>query len=370
MLASALALLAFSFLPGAHDVRPAQRPYRFDRPIFVAEAVPLVSQSTLDFNASEQAPPVLDEAQTRLYISMHDGRVRCRMDGKFVWTWQGGGAILAAPLIDGETLYVAGGDGMLTALNRITGAVRWQLDVKEELLTTPTLADNRLFVMSSEESVTAVDAETGKSLWRYHRDRPSGFTLRGEARPQLAHGLLYAGFSDGTVACLRPEDGVARWTRNISGTGEYLDIDSLLAPGDDSRIYAASAKAGVIALDAATGESAWDRPFPGANHLVLDGPRLYATGRGAVLGLDRAHGKDLWQANLTKDTFTEQPVAMGGLLLFSEQRGALIALDAATGRARAAFDPGSGFSQAPCAVPGAAFILSNDGTLFSLGLLP
>ena len=367
---AAALLVAFSNWPGANTIRPAPKTYAFDRPMFVAEALPLVPQFTLDFNASEQAPPVLDESQTRLYLSMHDGSVRCRMNGKFSWIWRGHGAVLAAPLIDGETLYVAGGDGILTALNRITGAVRWQLDVKEELLTTPTLANGRLFVMSSEESVTAVDAETGKSLWRYHRDRPAGFTLRGEARPVLSHGILYAGFADGTVASLRPEDGVARWTRNISGNGEYLDIDSIAGAEDDDRIYAASAKAGLIALNYNTGETVWEFALAGSNHVALDGPRVYVTGRGAIVGLDRRHGKEIWRANLAREAFAGQPVPMGGLLLVTEDHSSLIALDPATGRARANFNPGSGFSQSVCAVPGAAFIISNDGTLFSLGLLP
>jgi outer membrane protein assembly factor BamB len=336
----------------------------------VAEALRLTSQWTQDFNATEVATPVLDEAQTRLYIALHDGRVRCRMNGAFVWTWQAGSAVLAAPLIDGETLYVAAGDGVLTALNRITGAVRWQLDVKEELLTTPVLTDGRLFLMSSEESVTAVDAATGKSLWRYHRDRPASFTLRGETRPAISHGLLFAGFADGTVAALRPEDGVARWTRNISGVGDYLDVDAIAAPADDSRIYAASAKAGVLALDALTGATVWEHEFHGANHLVVDGPRIYATGSGAVIGLSRARGVELWRAKLGKDAFADQPVAVDGLLLFAEDHGALIALDVATGRARSAFNTGDGFSQAPFAISGAAFVISNDGTLFSLGLLP
>ena len=34
------------------------------------------------------------------------------------------------------------------------------------------------------------------------------------------------------------------------------------------------------------------------------------------------------------------------------------------------FDPGSGFSQPVLALPGVAYILSNGGALFSLGLLP
>jgi hypothetical protein len=47
-----------------------------------------------------------------------------------------------------------------------------------------------------------------------------------------------------------------------------------------------------------------------------------------------------------------------------------VAVDAVTGRTRGSFNPGSGFSGGPLAIPGAAFIVSNAGVLFSLGLLP
>jgi len=61
---------------------------------------------------------------------------------------------------------------------------------------------------------------------------------------------------------------------------------------------------------------------------------------------------------------------MRGLILVAKDRGALIGVDLETGQARGAFDPGSGFSQPAYAVPGAAYIVSNGGALFSLGLLP
>jgi hypothetical protein len=58
------------------------------------------------------------------------------------------------------------------------------------------------------------------------------------------------------------------------------------------------------------------------------------------------------------------------MVLVSADRGAFYAIDARTGRTRGAFDPGSGFSAGALAIPGAAFIVSNSGVLFSLGLVP
>jgi outer membrane protein assembly factor BamB len=267
-------LLSFAWTPVSHAPAQPAVPVLSDRPFFVGEMVHLIPRDRLAFRPRETATPVLDESGSRLYVGTSDGYVRCRFHGEPSWSWKAGGSILAAPLLLEETLYVPVADGRLTALNRITGEVRWEADVHEELTTTPVFADDKLFVSSSEESVTAVDVKTGKLLWKFHRDPPPGFTIRGNARPQVAHKTVFAGFADGTVAALDPSDGVAKWTRSVSGTGDYLDVDAIAAPEDDNLVYAASTKAGIVALDVETGNPAWTSSLPGANRLLVDGPRL------------------------------------------------------------------------------------------------
>src|SRR5438105_12807765 len=180
-------LLSFAWTPLSH--RPAQpaAPVLSDRAFFVGEMVYLVPRDRLAFRPRETATPVLDESGSRLYVGTSDGFVRCRFHGEPSWSWKAGGSILAAPLLIEETLYVPGADGKLTALNRITGEVRWEADVHEEFTTTPVFADDKLFVLSSEESIAAVVLKTGNLVWKFHRDPPPGFTLRGNARPQVAH---------------------------------------------------------------------------------------------------------------------------------------------------------------------------------------
>jgi len=365
-----LALLAFSWTPLDHGPRPPERPPSVDAPFFVGDMQHLVPQGKLPFSPIETATPVMDSAQTRLYVGTRDGKVRCRFRGKTVWTFQTGGAVLASPLVESETLYVPGGDGIVYALNRFTGAVRWQADLHEELTTQPAVSEGRLLVMSSEQSVTALDLKDGKRLWKFHRDPPGSFTIRGDAQPRVANGSVYVAFADGTVAALQPENGVAKWTRQISGTGDYLDVDWIEAPEGDDHIYVASAKAGIVAVEASTGQPSWTYPLAGANHVLVEGARVIGGGQGELVAVDRANGKKLWSLNLGRDRHPTQPVAMGGLVLVAKDRGALLGVDLQTGEARGAFDPGSGFSQPAYALPGVAYIVSNGGALFSLGLLP
>src|SRR5438067_398611 len=84
----------------------------------------------------------------------------------------------------------------------------------------------------------------------------------------------------------------------------------------------------------------------------------------------RRTGAVTWRVSLGNDRYATAAGATGGLLLVGIEQGPLLAVDATTGRARGAFDPGSGFSGGPLVVSGGAFIVSNAGVLFGLGLLP
>ena len=97
---------------------------------------------------------------------------------------------------------------------------------------------------------------------------------------------------------------------------------------------------------------------------------MFAAGRGAVVALARQDGRKLWQLPLTHDRYSTGLGIAEGLLFFSADRGPLYAVELATGRPRGAFEPGSGFSQPPVVQQGVAWIISNAGSLFTLGLLP
>src|SRR5690349_7856731 len=137
------ALLVFASLPVSHGPRVDRPPDEPEKAFFVAEMRHLIREDEIPFSSRETAAPVLDDAGTRMYLGTTNGYVRCLFHGEVSWVWRAGGSILTAPLLDGPTLYVAAADGKLTALNRITGDVRWQADVREELTTTPSIGEGK-----------------------------------------------------------------------------------------------------------------------------------------------------------------------------------------------------------------------------------
>src|SRR5207244_2030883 len=84
----------------------------------------------------------------------------------------------------------------------------------------------------------------------------------------------------------------------------------------------------------ATGNPAWTYPLAGANHVVVEGARVVGGGRGELVALDRSTGVKLWTLQLGKDRYPTQPVAVGGLIIVAQDRGALMGVDLRTGAAR------------------------------------
>ena len=59
----------------------------------------------------------------------------------------------------------------------------------------PVYFAGRLYFMTDEDRVYALEAATGKWLWQYEREQPESFTIHGNAGVTVYANRLYAGFS-------------------------------------------------------------------------------------------------------------------------------------------------------------------------------
>jgi outer membrane protein assembly factor BamB len=154
-------------------------------------------------------------------------------------------------------------------------------------------------------------------------------------------------------------------TRNARGSvmtaqavGRLRRIWRFVIPGDptfsgkiaatplvlDGRVYLETLQSNVYALDARTGHVEWSRRFNsssgGPNGLAAGYGRLYGVTNTAVFALDRRTGHVLWTRRVISDgsRIDIAPAVAGGFVFAGTtaqipgSRGALVALDAATGR--------------------------------------
>ena len=81
----------------------------------------------------------------------------------------------------------------------------------------PVVAGNRMFVASNRnDSVTAVDIETGRTLWRYYADGPVRFA------PVATRQEIYFGADDGCFYSVAAGSGELRWKFRVPNGRKVL----------------------------------------------------------------------------------------------------------------------------------------------------
>ena len=288
------------------------------------------------------------------------------------------GAVQSQPLVIGPTLYVGTADGVLLALDAQTGAEKWRYQSRGPIEQQPA-ATSELIVFSNEaDQVVAVDAITGKFKWQYKTETPEEYTLRGHAGVTIDGDLVYTGFSNGTFAALRRDNGSVAWSASLKGDADrFMDVDATPIVIDD-KVYASSSSGGVYALDKATGLVRWRLPFWDAllpsstgnvGGLASDGRRLYVSV--ADLGtyaLDLA-GNVLWRVGAKGGGEPATPVIHDDVLVYSLAKDGMFIADRRTGETLEYFQPGDGVSAEPAiTLDGRLFVLSNRGVLYAFDL--
>lgn len=155
-----------------------------------------------------------------------------------------------------KRLFVANGYGRVAALDPATGKVIWEVKVGAPVHSGPTVANGRVFVITVENELFALDAKNGTQLWQ-HAGLPQTASLLGGASPAVEGEVVVAAFSSGELDALEFENGLPLWSDNLA-SARNVDAVAALADirgrpvVDGDRVYAASHSGRLAAIDHAT----------------------------------------------------------------------------------------------------------------------
>ncbi len=305
-----------------------------------------------DVGLGYSTPAVVGE---RLYLLSNEGtenesaQAREIKDGKLVWSTRIGkvgnpdqqppypGA-RSTPTVDGELIFVLGSDGDLACLDKGTGKVRWQKNVRKEFggqpgrwayAESPLIDENVLvctpggekatlvalnkqtgdvlwqsivpggdeagyasavvveaggikqYVQFLGKGVVGVDAKTGKFLWRYNK------TAEGSPAniptPVVHDYFVYssAGKSGGALVKLNVNQGTVEAIEEYFNPKLPTSIGGSVKIGD--YLYGTTNSGGLLCAKFATGEMKWQDRSVGAGSVCFADGRLYLHGeRGDV----------------------------------------------------------------------------------------
>ncbi|MFH1529110.1 MAG: PQQ-binding-like beta-propeller repeat protein [Pseudomonadota bacterium] len=295
-------------------------------------------------------------------------------DGSVLWRKQMPGAVEAAGVIAGDSLYLGTGNGSVHRIHLPSGQDLWEpaVQVPSGVSTTPLLLEDPplLVIRDAADRLTALSSHDGAERWTHGRPLPlGGPSLQGAPDPVLIGGGIIVGFADGTVESLEPTTGKVRWSRRLcSDRRKMNDADMTPLELPDGSILVGCHSRGIATLAVVDGEVLQTFLVPGPLHAVLDLDRIWlTTTNGRLLALNANTLEVVWELELG-----ETPLAgvqrCGGVLLVPIDRSMMM-IDPRDGLALGELATGYGLSAAAACVDGDLLSLTDGGVLYRTRLL-
>jgi hypothetical protein len=224
-------------------------------------------------------------------------------------------------------LFVTAQEGMLYALDAVTGAERWRYDTgstgsKRRVTSAPVVASGLVLFGADDNIVRALSAPDGALLWRYE----TGGQVFGA--PFVDGDTVYVASADGVLYALSLADGKLRWQHEL---GEAFHTSPFVR---DGVVYVGAQDMQLHAIAAADGKELWTFLTAGKveSPAIVSGPMVYVgSGDSRLYALDRLTGSLAWYYS-TGDAVYAPPVVSNGFVYVASMGQIMAALAADTGQ--------------------------------------
>ena len=224
-------------------------------------------------------------------------------------------------------------------------------------------------MVTSDDAILSIEANTGKWQWHYRRRNVSGPTIHGGSRPLVVGDAVWVGFADGALVSLNRKDGKVLWEKQLNSNKRFSNINAELIMNGDL-VYVPAYDNALYALNASNGVPVWVKEGLGSSKkvTVANGILYVPTSRGDVYALDAKTGSEIWKFELDVGIASDV-VVLEKHVVFASSSEYLYALNRETGALEYRFQIGygTGFSGgiAYDAARDWLYVLSRGGNLLS-----
>lgn len=198
-----------------------------------------------------------------IYIADASGLVQAvnKNNGEIKWTTSLKHGLVSGPTIANGYIAVGSSNSSVVVLNQNNGKKLWQAKVSGEILSPPTITHRKVIVKTIDGKVYSFDAASGKQLWTAEHGSPS-LILKASSSPIVMGNLLLIGFSDGKLDALDIDSGRVIWQRSIVYAAGSSDVERLVDIDADPIVennvaYLATYQGFIGALSLSDGQFLW-----------------------------------------------------------------------------------------------------------------
>ena len=230
-----------------------------------------------------------------IYVAGNDGLVLAldKTSGKRRWKQDFELSFSGAVGVDEGLLLLGTADGEVLALSAADGVELWRTEVHGEIMAPPQTNGKIVVVQSYDGKLRGLDAADGSELWVYDSNLPV-LTLRGTSTPIIFERRAIAAFGNGKVLAFDLATGAINWEVRVAiaqGRSEIdriVDIDGSMSLAGTS-LYAVSYQGRLAAIDVVSGRKAWQEDA--SSYVGVDqgfGNVYVADERGSVIAFQRS----------------------------------------------------------------------------------
>ena len=253
--------------------------------------------------------------------------------GKENWRADAGGRLSTGVGTDGRFSAVVTRDGDLVTLDG--GKVLWRQHIDSAVVTAPFVAGERVFVLGVDRSVQAFDALDGKKLWVYAKPGDALTLSQAGVLTSYQDTLLFG--LGARLTALDPVKGTVRWEVPVAaprGTNEVERLADLVGPAARiGSVYCIRAfQNGIGCIDAERVTALWSINLSGGQAIGADQDFVYAAdGSDRLSARRRASGESVWLSDKFQNRKLSGMLSIGKVLVFGDLDGNVHFLDRATG---------------------------------------
>jgi len=253
--------------------------------------------------------------------------------GKENWRADAGGRLSSGIGTDGRFSAVVTRDGDLVTLD--AGKIVWRQHLGSAVVTAPFVAGERVFVLGVDRSVQAFDAVDGKKLWVYARPGDALTLSQAGVLTSWQDTLLFG--LGARLTALDPIKGTVRWEVPVAaprGTNEVERLADLVGPAARvGSVYCIRAfQNGIGCIDAERVTALWSINVGGAQSLGADQDYVFSGDASDRLSARRrANGESVWLSDKFQNRKLSGMLSIGKVVVFGDMEGYVHFLDRATG---------------------------------------
>jgi outer membrane protein assembly factor BamB len=278
---------------------------------------------------------------------------------------------------DDGKLFVSTGFGEVFALDADTGKQLWRANLEVPIVNAPVANGGRVFISSEDNHFVALAQSDGRVLWD-HQGISESAGILSSTSAAVAGDTVVVPYTSGELYAIRIDSGTPEWNDMLTKSGNVTalsELDDIAGRPvvDRDMVFAISHSGIMAAINLNTGDRVWTRDIGGIQTPWAAGDYVYVlTTEGQVLCLQRKDGLVKWIHQLPRwesPKDREDPIIWSGPVLVSDRlilvssNGKAISLSPYTGDLLGRIDIPDGTYISPIVANGTLYLLTNGAQL-------